>query len=55
MEEAMAENEEKRKPQKWKCPRCGNVMTTHVGLSESPTCRNPSAHSTTTIVMTETK
>ncbi len=51
----MSENSEKRKPQKWKCPRCGNTMITYVGLSENPTCRNPSAHSTTTVEMEETK
>lgn len=49
----MSEEQEKRKPQKWKCPRCGTLMTTYVGLSDKPTCRNPESHSAKIVEMEE--
>lgn len=51
-EEEQKEQKEPKFKQTWKCPRCGTKMTTHVRLSESPTCGNKT-HSTKIVTMEE--
>ena len=41
--------------QQWKCPTCGNKLTTYVKLSEQPTCTNKGTHSTTAMEQTNKK
>lgn len=34
----------KPKPNKWKCPECGQKVTFYVEPSDTPTCANPTSH-----------
>lgn len=45
------EAEPQHRPEKWKCPKCGNVIVTHVPLLEDPTCANPEKHDRKRFVM----
>ena len=52
MEEQDTEpKQEKRKPEKWKCPECGERVTTHVPLLEDPVCRSKTKHVTRGVQM----
>lgn len=49
-----AEDRNERLPKrkdKWKCPKCGEVIVIHVKLSEPPVCRNPQSHTSTAVAM----
>lgn len=49
-----AEDRNERLPKrkdKWKCPKCGEIIIIHVKLSEPPVCRNPQAHTSTAVAM----
>jgi predicted amidophosphoribosyltransferase len=35
----------------WVCPACNKGLTTYVGVSQAPTCQNPTAHSSKSIEM----
>ncbi len=35
----------------WICPSCNLSLTTYVGVSQPPTCQNPSAHSSKPVEM----
>lgn len=35
----------------WVCPACNKGLTTYVGVSQAPTCQNPTSHSSKSIEM----
>lgn len=35
----------------WVCPECNKSVTTYIGVSQPPTCQNPSAHSSKPVEM----
>jgi hypothetical protein len=37
----------------WVCPACNKGLTTYVGVSQAPTCQNPSAHSSKAVEMVQ--
>jgi rubrerythrin len=49
------EAEAQHRPEKWRCPKCGNVITTHVPLSQTPTCHSPQKHDRKKFLMEKIK
>lgn len=52
----MEEQEPKGKTKSvWKCPKCNNSVTLFVRPSEPPICTNPKVHTSTVVVMEQSK
>lgn len=40
----MEKEDQQHEPEKWRCPKCGNVIKTFVPLTTTPTCHSPDKH-----------
>lgn len=55
MSALMEKQDQEYAPEKWRCPKCGNVIKTFVPLTTTPTCHNPAKHDRKMFVMEKIK